>query len=266
MVGGTKRASPGAVQEKNPLTAELSEEDAAKLTVVRKDIQKTELLLERHAQKQLLPAYQRRREVVKTIPKFWPLALMNHAMFSFHVQHNADQLALSYLEDLWIERDEKEPRCFTLEFHFKENPHFSDKVLKKEYSYVPPPAAADEKPDADGVTDSMLDFSWERDVKASKITINWKESDKALTKLYPRESGDEDDEETGDSGSFFNFFEHEEDPYEIGLNIANEVFPEAIEYFLGENGGDDSDSDEEEEDDDAAEIDLEKPKSKKQKV
>jgi len=110
---------------------------------------------------------------------------MNHGMFSFHVQHNADQLALSYLEDLWIARDEKEPRCFTIEFvsveiftsasilvellfqHFKENPHFTDKVLKKEYAYVPPPAAANETPDADGITESMLDFSWERDVKAS---------------------------------------------------------------------------------------------------
>jgi hypothetical protein len=39
--------------------------------------------------------------------------------------------------------------------------------LKKEYKFVPPAAAADEKPDADGITDSMLEFSWERDVQAS---------------------------------------------------------------------------------------------------
>ncbi|THV06058.1 hypothetical protein K435DRAFT_712070 [Dendrothele bispora CBS 962.96] len=267
MAKGTKRASPGAEDEKNPLTVELSEEDAVKLTVVRKEIQKTELLLERQAQRQLIPAYEKRREVVKSISKFWPLALMNHDMFSFHVQHNADQLALSYLEDLWIVRDEKEPRCFTIEFHFKENPHFTDKVLKKEYTYVPPPDAANETPDADGITDSMLNFSWASDVKASKITINWKDADKALTKLYPRETGEDDEDEPADSGSFFNFFEHEEDPFEIGLNIANEVFPEAIEYFLGEMGGDgEDDSDEEDDDDDAEEIDLEKPKTKKRKV
>jgi hypothetical protein len=41
---------------------------------------------------------------------------MNHSLISFHAQHNGDQLALSYLEDLWVERDAKEPRCFTIEF------------------------------------------------------------------------------------------------------------------------------------------------------
>ena len=49
--------------------------------------------------------------------------------------------------------------------YFKENPYFSDPVLKKEFKFIPAPAAADEKPDEDGITDSMLEFSWERDVE-----------------------------------------------------------------------------------------------------
>lgn len=49
--------------------------------------------------------------------------------------------------------------------YFKENPYFSDSVLKKEYQWAPGPAAGEEKPDADGLTDSMVDFSWERDVE-----------------------------------------------------------------------------------------------------
>jgi len=45
------------------------------------------------------------------------------------------------------------------------------------------------------------------------------------------------------------------------------VFPEAIEYFLGEMGGElDDESDEDDDDDEADEIDLEKPKTKKRKV
>lgn len=120
--------------------------------------------------------------------------------------------------------------------------------------------------------------------------INWKDADKALTKLYPRgETTDEDDEMVpGDPGSFFNFFENDDDPAEvgfflllmlhiqpyqinftqIGLTIGNEIFPEAIDYFLGNAGGEELDSDDEEDDDDedAEEIDLEKPRSKKQKV
>jgi len=46
------------------------------------------------------------------------------------------------------------------------------------------------------------------------MKIDWKSPDKALTTLYPRlldaEGGDDEDDEA-DSGSFFNFFEHEKD-------------------------------------------------------
>lgn len=60
--------------------------------------------------------YERRRAVLKGISRFWPVALMNHNMFALHAQHNSDQVALSYLEDVWVARDQKESRCFTLEF------------------------------------------------------------------------------------------------------------------------------------------------------
>ncbi len=116
------------------------------------------------------------------------------------------------------------------------------------------------------------------------MKIDWKEPSKALTKLYPREAGEDGDDIPAEAGSFFNFFELEADPFEvcrkhsyhaacqlillpqIGLLIGNEVFPEAIDYFLG-RGGDEWNSDDEEDDsDDQEEIDLEKPKVKKQKV
>lgn len=92
-----------------------------------------------------------------------------------------------------------------------------------------------------------------------------------------------------EGGSFFNLFEDAEDPFDVrvfhvrhqiqildakrwllqlGVLIANDVFPEAVEYFLGQAGGDGIDSDDEEDDedeDDEEEIDLEKPRPKKQK-
>jgi hypothetical protein len=64
----------------------------------------------------LTPVYQQRREVLKSISKFWPVALLKHAMFALHAQHEADRVALSYLEDLWVHRDPSEPKVFTLEF------------------------------------------------------------------------------------------------------------------------------------------------------
>ncbi|KAF9243912.1 hypothetical protein BU15DRAFT_86334 [Melanogaster broomeanus] len=263
-MSGKKRASPGTDTEKNPLEGvELSDEDAQKLQQVQKQIERTELLLERRGHQALLPAYEKRRSIAKTIPKFWPVALMNHPLISFQAQHSIDRVALSYLEDLWIARDAKEPRCFTLEFYFKSNPYFTDSVLKKEYKYVPSSAAAEEEPDEDGLTPTMLDFSWARDVNPSATKINWKDPNNALTKLHPRNPTC-----PAEAGSFFNFFEIASDPFDIGTTIANEVFVEATDYFLGNIPSDELDSDDEEsddDDDDADEIDLEKPRSKKQK-
>jgi hypothetical protein len=71
---------------------------------------------ERRAQEQLTPVYQQRREALKSVPKFWPVALLKHSLFAVQTQHEADRLALSYLEDVWVVRDPREPKVFTLEF------------------------------------------------------------------------------------------------------------------------------------------------------
>ena len=50
------------------------------------------------------------------------------------------------------------------------------------------------------------------------MKIDWKSDEKNLTKLYPRETDQEDDDMEdlpSEPGSFFNFFEHEADPYDV---------------------------------------------------
>ena len=46
-------------------------------------------------------------------------------------------------------------------------------MLKKEYKFIPSPASADEKPDEDGITDSMVEFSWERDIEPQVRVGSW---------------------------------------------------------------------------------------------
>ncbi|KAI0029143.1 hypothetical protein K488DRAFT_89013 [Vararia minispora EC-137] len=265
-----KRGSPGAESSKNgdPLaTVDIGEEEVKILNELQKDVQRVELILERRAQEALTPVYEKRREALKKIDKFWPVALTRNSIIAFSAQHDADRLALSYLEDVWVVRDKREPKVFTLEFTFKENPFFSDTVLKKEYRFVPPPG--EDAPDADGITQAMLDFSWERDVIPQKTSISWKDDSKNLTKLYPLVVDAEDPDDAADPGSFFNFFEAEKDYNDLGVTIANEIFPDAIQYFTGDMGDDDDEEDDEEdeEDDDEEEeeIDLEKPRAKKAK-
>ncbi|TDL28772.1 hypothetical protein BD410DRAFT_760374 [Rickenella mellea] len=262
---GKKRGSPGADEEKNPFDVEIGPEIMDKLNAVKADISRVELALERHAQKKLVPAYEKRRTVVKTVPKFWPVALLNNPTIGMTVQHADDQKALAYLEDIWVIRDDAEPRTFIIEFHFSENPYFKDSVLKKVYKYIPPPSAKDDVADENGITQSMIDFEWERDVEPQATKIQWKDDSKNLTKLHPLVLEDGD---VSDLGSFFNFFETAKDEADIGIIIANEIYPEAIDWFTGVAGAGelDSDEDDEDEDDDEAdEIDLEKPQPKKQK-
>ena len=136
--------------------------------------------IEYMSQEKYHPFFLKRRETLKSIPKFWPITLLNHPTVAMHTVHHQDQVALSYLEDVWTVRDSKEKRCFTLEFvrhlklsrnpnrgthtelqYFKENPFFSDPVLKKEYRYIPPAGASDENKDEWGVTDAQAAFNWD---------------------------------------------------------------------------------------------------------
>lgn len=52
-------------------------------------------------------------------------------------------------------------------------------------------------------------------LKAMKI--KWKSDDKNLTKLYPRKTEEDDEEDILDPGSFFNWFEHPNDPNDVSL-------------------------------------------------
>jgi template-activating factor I len=67
----------------------------------------------------------------------------------------------------------------------------------------------------DGITPTMLAFDWESDVAPQAIKINWKEDTKNLTKLFPRVAGEEGDDLPADPGSFFNYFEHADDPFDV---------------------------------------------------
>ena len=61
--------------------------------------------------------YEKRRSVLKSIPGFWKTVLLSgHTELPVYFQLEEDQEALAYLEDVWIVRDETEPRVFNLEF------------------------------------------------------------------------------------------------------------------------------------------------------
>jgi len=261
---GTKRASPGDSRPKPPVDAE----QLAQLEALKKDNLRIQLQLSFDQLKKLVPHYEKRRGQLKKIPQFWFAALSNNTDFALQwLTHPEDVEALKHLEDIWIARHEPDPRAFTLEMHFKENPYFKNKVLTKEYKLKKPWSGAQ----TDGIYDEMLDASFDpsADLESGTCKIEWKGEDKDIVTKYPRKDDPDDEELDADFGSFFHLFEMPEDKYSTGHLLAEEFFPSAIPYFLNEVALDeylDSDSEDEESGDSAEEeIDLERPKKRARK-
>ncbi|KAG8799975.1 hypothetical protein FRC17_006995, partial [Serendipita sp. 399] len=124
--------------------------------------------------------------------------------------------------------------------HFKENPFFTNTVLSKTYALKAPPSGEL----VDGVYESMLRFNPDKDISISSSKISWRNDKVNLCKKFPAPkalSGEQD--ELMDSGSFFNFFELDDDESDDNEDLED----------------DEDDDDSIDEDSDADEIDLERP-------
>lgn len=80
---------------------------------------------------------------------------------------------------------------------------------------MPPQESKDTETYVEEVTPDAIAFDWEKHVAPQKIAIQWKNGDKNLTKQYPRVNGEEADDLPSEPGSFFNFFEYADDPFDV---------------------------------------------------
>ncbi|TIA91279.1 hypothetical protein E3P99_01143 [Wallemia hederae] len=206
------------------------------------------------------PFFGKRDGEVKSVPQFWPSVFRNHSFLSISTAAPGDADALKSLEGLVVERNEKDSREFTITFHFGDNEFFSNKTFEKKFTVN---GGSKEAPSAEDI----LNYDPERDLQTHKVDIQWKSEDKNLVKKHPRtlDPENEDPDAAGDPGSFFNFIAEERDVLEVGPILADEIYPNAIEIFLGLEEGmlDDSDDEDDDEEDPSAEIDLEAPEKKK---
>jgi len=239
----------------------LSEADKKTMEEIGKQIRRAKLLGEFAEIKRMEPIYEKRRQFVKKIPKFWAVAILRHAGLAMDLKVEEDQRVLQNLTDIWVKRDSIDPRVYTLEFTFSQNPYFEDRILRKVYQFTESPARKKEVADREGFKWSMLDFDWDDDVKALPCKISWKPG-KNLCRKYAKKV--DEDGEIDTLGSFFNWFESDGDTFDIGTIIADELFPEAIEYFNGEiddeddedEDGEDNEDDDDDDDEDDDDIDT----------
>lgn len=183
------------------------------------------------------PYYAKRGEMIKSIPNFWATVFINHPQVSA-ILGEEDEDALQYLTSISVEEFEDIKSGYKMKFQFKANPYFTDETLEKEFHLHD-----DEIPSGPTAT-----------------TVHWKPGKSLVAKNGAAAGQKRKNEET--QTSFFSWFSDnpEAGMDEIGEAIKDEIWPNPLQFYLGnmddEEGLDDEDLDDEdvgEEDDEGEE-------------
>eukprot|EP00915_Cephaloidophora_sp_WS-2016_P006115 GHVH01008022.1.p1 GENE.GHVH01008022.1~~GHVH01008022.1.p1 ORF type:complete len:539 (-),score=62.58 GHVH01008022.1:1551-3167(-) len=198
----------------------------------------------------------------QSMPGFWYIAMQNHPLIE-EVLESHDEGPLRYLTNIdyeWtLKHDalsyvdiQKNTKRFTLNFHFAENPYFSNSLLTKTFvvqrSYL-----------GGGLWNDMGEDVL---IEAVGCDINWINNQRLVSKLVLRKQRNRKTTETRQirelipRNSFFNFFLSHFAPtkenfdrltkteledldvileaeFEVGLVIRDKIIPNALGWYLG---------------------------------
>lgn len=271
------------------------EDSFLKLQQIETEIQKADCKVEQFKNQIFTPIYNRRREYLNSIPKFWYIVLAQHEDFQEYISVE-DMKYLELISDLYvefwdetiIESNEKismPKKGFTISISFKlggkncgKDNKMDDQTVVKKFEWVIDPSSGSRK------------------LESEPITIKWP---KELTNIDPvfikRKAKDENRKLTVDEKkkyrqgmrSFFSFWQwtgkkpgkEYRNGEELATLIAEDIFPAALDYYVLAApglGADDNDEDNADDDDESEEeLDLsgdededddERPDLKRQKV
>lgn len=192
--------------------------------------------MEQKFNKMRRPLFDKRTDLIKKIPEFWLTAFLNHPQVSSIVDEDEED-CFEYLDILEVEEAEDIKTGYKLNFHFRDNPFFTNKCLTKEF-----------KLGAESTVPS-----------SASTTIAWKEG-KDLTKLLQTKAQASGGRRRrhAEYKAFFDWFQDNTDPVndEIAELIKDDLWPNPLQYFLvpdievdEEDEGDENDEEEEVDDD-----------------
>jgi len=201
-------------------------------------------------------------ETVKGIPSFWLTIFKSSPVLQEMVQEH-DEPILECLEDIKVVLSKpEEPMAFMLEFHFSENPYFTDKMLLKKYHLTSDPDENDpfsfEGPEITSSDGCKINWVQGKNVTMKTVKKRQKHKQTGTMRTVTKESP---------ADSFFNFFDPPQAPednedmdeemeallasdIEIGHLLRERVIPRAVLFFTGE-ASDDDDDDEYDDDEDS---------------
>ncbi|CAG8579619.1 2800_t:CDS:2 [Funneliformis mosseae] len=182
----------------------LDESIIEEMGVITQEIENTELEIAKQHIRAFKPIYEKRRNVLKRIPKFWSQVLMKQVLIGQYLD-NDDYSVVQYINDVTVEMDENSLENFKIILRFLENEYFKNKELIKEFIV-----------DADG----------QRKIKST--TIEWFEG-RDYTK---KRKVDEDDDL-----SFIKWFSEEsidENSWDLGRIFKDDLYPQAWTIYNAE--------------------------------
>ncbi|XP_068641700.1 NAP1-related protein 2-like [Aristolochia californica] len=174
------------------------------------------------------PVYQKRNEIIKSIPDFWLTAFLSHPALC-DLLNEEDQKIFKYLQSLDVEDSKDIKSGYSITFNFSPNPYFEDTKLTKTFSF------SDE-----GIT------------KITGTTIKWKEGMKDVANGVGHEK--KGNKRSHADESFFAWFGETQqkdliDGFhdEVAEIIKEDLWPNPLKYFNNEVDEEDFDGDEEDE-------------------
>ncbi|KAK3036257.1 hypothetical protein RJ639_030799 [Escallonia herrerae] len=174
------------------------------------------------------PVYDKRNDIINSIPDFWLTAFLSHPALG-DLLSEEDEKIFKYLSSLDVEDFKDVKSGYSIAFNFKPNPYFEDSKLTKSFTFLD-----------EGTT------------KVTATSIKWKEGKGVPNGVANEKDGNK---RAHADESFFSWFSetqdidglHDEDADEVGLDGDE---GDEDEEENGTDDTDDEDDDEEDDDDD----------------
>ncbi|KAK4750429.1 hypothetical protein SAY87_003911 [Trapa incisa] len=171
------------------------------------------------------PVYDKRSEIINSIPDFWLTAFLSHPALG-ELLTDEDQKIFKYLSSLEVEDSKDVKSGYSITFNFRPNPYFKDTKLTKTFTFLD-----------EGTT------------KISATSIKWKEGMGLPNGIAPEKKGSK---RPFTEDSFFQWFSDTQQKDiiddindEIAELIKEDLWPNPLNYF--NNDADEEDGDEEDE-------------------
>ncbi|CAI9112176.1 OLC1v1012583C2 [Oldenlandia corymbosa var. corymbosa] len=123
------------IDEKLVLSIEKLQEIQDELEKINEEASDKVLEIEQKYNEVRKPIYDKRTDIVKSIPDFWLTAFMSHPALG-ELLTEEDQKIFKYLSSIEVEDSKDVKSGYSITFNFNSNPYFEDSKLAKTFTFL----------------------------------------------------------------------------------------------------------------------------------